>query len=193
MTQKLNTFAQVRELKGWRAVAFSATLLERMLPNYLLFCEASEFEDPSQYRKTLDLIWEYLSAPKSKINFAVHLERIEESTPDAANFDMYGVYPAIDTAMSLTATLYLIQGDDPQGAVVVSKLSQGSVEAFVEATADEVLDNQQIKQHPLMQWEIAFQAELLETLQQQKASPELFKQLKAMAREEGMSNIGIEF
>ena len=36
--QKLNTFGRVRALEGWKAVAFGAALLERMLPNYTLFC-----------------------------------------------------------------------------------------------------------------------------------------------------------
>ena len=37
--QKLNTFGRVRALEGWKAVAFGAALLERMLPNYALFCD----------------------------------------------------------------------------------------------------------------------------------------------------------
>ena len=34
---KLTIFQQVRELETWQSVAFSAALLERMLPNYQLF------------------------------------------------------------------------------------------------------------------------------------------------------------
>ncbi|WP_416306402.1 YjaG family protein [Neptunicella sp. SCSIO 80796] len=192
MTKKLNIFAQVRELSGWQAVAFAATLVERMLPNYNLFCEACDFGDPAQYRKTLNSIWESLASPKSKINFAAQLEKIETAIPDAADFDVYGVYPAIDVCMSMTALILLIMDDDPQGAVVVSKLSQGSVEAFVEAAAAEEIDDTQIKQHPLMQWEISFQADLLGVLASTRPDAGLFKQLKAMATEEGMSNIGID-
>jgi uncharacterized protein len=192
MQKKLSIFQQVRELEGWHAVAFAATLLERMLPNYQLFCELTEFTDASQYRNTLNSIWEWLAVPKAKINFAVQLEKVEEAVPDAKDFDNYGVYPAIDMAMSLSATLLLIMGEDPQGAVVVSKLSQGGVEAFIEATADHAIDDAEIKQHPLMQWEISFQQELLELLGTSKPGPELSKQLKLMACEEGISNIGLE-
>ncbi|WP_438864584.1 YjaG family protein [Neptunicella sp.] len=192
MKNKLNTFARVRELSGWQAIAFAATLVERMLPNYQLFCEASEFGDPEQYRKTLNSIWESLASPKSKINFAAQLEKIEVAIPDAADFDVYGVYPAIDVCMSMTALILLIMDDDPQGAVVVSKLSQGSVEAFIEAATEGDVDDQQIKQHPLMQWEISFQTELLDVIAKAKPSADVFKQLKAMATEEGMSNIGID-
>lgn len=192
MNKKLNIFQEVRELEGWYAIAFAATLLERMLPNYVLFCEATEFADPAQYRNSLNAIWEWLSVPKTKVNFAAQLEKIELLVPDASDFDNYGVYPAIDVCMSMTALILLIQGEDPQGAVVVSKLSQGGVEAFIEANSDEELDSLQIKQHPLMQWEIETQQELLLMLKGSAKNAETCKQLKSLAVAEGMSNIGLE-
>ena len=192
MAKKLGTFARVRQLETRAAVAFSAALLERMLVNYQLFCESTEFGDPTQFRNTLNCVWEWLSIPKAKINFASQLDKIEEATPDASEFDMFGVYPAIDTAMSLQATLHLIMGDDPQGAVVVSKLSQGSVEAFIDIQAGQQQSNQAVAAHPLMQWEIALQTSLLDTLESQPVTAALCKSLKQLARQEGISNIGIE-
>lgn len=192
LNKKLNIFQQVRELEDWYAVAFSATLLERMLPNYVLFCEATEFADPAQYRNSLNAIWEWLAIPQAKINFTAQLEKVEDAVPDASDFDNYGVYPAIDMAMSLSATILLIQGEDPQGAVVVSKLSQGGVEAFIEASSEEEVSDLEIKQHPLMQWEIETQQELLIFLSTCPKSAQSCKQLKQLATAEGMSNIGIE-
>ncbi|TDF35777.1 DUF416 family protein [Alteromonadaceae bacterium M269] len=194
MQNKLNLFQQVRELKGWQAVAYAATLVERMLPNYQLFCEVTEFSDGKQFRNTLNGIWEWLTVPKAKINFDVQAEKVEQDTPDPDNFDHFGVYPALDVAMSITAIIALIQEQDLQGAVVVSKLSQGSVEAFIDATkeSEEELSNQEIRQHPLMQWELEFQQELLEAVSESKSKPEKVKELRAMAKAEGISNIGIE-
>ncbi len=191
MGEKLNTFQRVRELSNWQSVAFAATLIERMQPNYQLFCEASEFADPSQFRKTLDSVWDWLRGSQSKINFALQLDKIEEVTPDAMEFDNYGVYPAIDAAISLAAVLSLIMGEEPQGAVVVSKLSQGCVESFIEAVSEESLDSPGIKAHPLMQWEVAFQNELIVTVSNLKAGSDSVKQLQSLAKEEGVSNIGI--
>lgn len=192
LKNKLNIFQQVRELEGWYAVAFSATLLERMLPNYALFCEATEFADPTPYRNSLNTIWEWLSTPKAKINFSAQLEKIESAVPDASDFDNYGVYPAIDVAMSMSAIILLIQGEDLQGAVVVSKLSQGGVEAFIDASSDESVTDQEIKQHPLMLWEIDTQKELLALLQSSPKNAETCKKLKQLATCEGMTNIGLE-
>lgn len=189
---KLTIFQQVRDLPEWQAVAFSAALLERMLPNYQLFCEATQFTDPSQYRNTLNTIWEWLSVPKAKINFAAQLEKIEAAVPDAKDFDNFGVYPAIDTAMSMSAIILLLMGEDLQGAVVVSKLSQGTVEAFIDATAESDLTDEEIKQHPLMIWEVSVQQALLTMLSQDPANGDTCKLLREIAIGEGMSNIGIE-
>jgi uncharacterized protein YjaG (DUF416 family) len=192
LQKKLTVFQEVRELEGWQAIAYAATLLERMLPNYTLFCEVTEFADPSLYRNSLDAIWDWLSSPKAKINFAAQLEKIETAVPDVADFDTYGVYPALDVAMSMTAIILLIQGEDPQGAVVVSKLSQGGVEAFIEATAEADISDAQIKVHPLMQWEIEVQQELLVLVKKHPHNATTCKLLRVFALEPGVTNIGIE-
>jgi uncharacterized protein YjaG (DUF416 family) len=192
LQKKLNIFQQVRELEGWHAVAFAATLLERMLPNYTLFCEATDFADPAQYRNSLNAIWEWLAIPKTKINFSAQLEKIESAVPDASDFDNYGVYPAIDVAMSMSAIILLIQGEDLQGAVVVSKLSQGGVEACIEASAELAITDQEIKDHPLMQWEVDTQQELLVLLKNLPKNAQSCKSLKQLAAAEGMTNIGLE-
>lgn len=189
---KLTTFARVRQLSGWQAIAFGATLLERSLPNYQLFCELTGFADPAQYRNTLDAIWDWLANPKARINLAVQLEKTELAIPDAADFDSYGVYPAIDVGISLASLILLMMDEDPQGAVVISKLSQGSVEAYVEATSESELSAEQVKSHPLMQWEIAFQQELLDQIDKANRNKESMRALQQMATEEGITNIGLE-
>ncbi len=191
MTQpRLNTFARVRELGDWKAVAFGAALLERMLPNYTLFCDATGYEDDGVHRKCLDLVWEWLRTPRSKINFAVHLEKVEDATPDTQDYDFYGVYPAIDAAMAMSALINLVLAQDEQGAVVISKLSQGSVEAFL-LLSDEATDDN-VKDHPLMQFEIETQQELLAQLDTMGRKPEALDAFRAMSLEAGMSNIGLE-
>ncbi|GGW82998.1 YjaG family protein [Alteromonas halophila] len=186
---KLNTFARVRALKDWRAVTFSAALLERMLPNYLLFCELTGFDDGKACRTCLDLIWESVSAPKSKINFAVQLEKVETATPDTADFDNYGVYPAIDAAIALAATINLITGEDTQGAVVTSKLSQGSVEAYLLANGE--ADDASVKHHPLMEFEVEVQQALLDELERDAARAKVIANARHIALEAGISNIGL--
>ncbi|AWL10859.1 uncharacterized protein HMF8227_00353 [Saliniradius amylolyticus] len=186
---KLNIFQRVRELEHWQAVAFGATLLERSLPNYELFCELTDSGDPKLCRNVLDSIWGWLANPKSKINLALQQEKVDAVIPEVGEHDNFGVYPAIDAGMSLSALLALMSGEDPQGAVVISKLSQGSVDAFIQATEPEL---EEVKEHPLMQWEIEFQSELLDELAEAKRGSECNKRLRQLATEEGITNIGIE-
>lgn len=188
--QKLNIFARVRELEGWKAVAFSAALLERMIPNYALFCDVSEYEEAANLRGCLDLIWESVKAPKSKFNTAVQLEKVEVGTPDIQDFDTYGVYPAIDAAIGVAAVVNLIAGEDPQGAVVVSKLSQGSVEAYLLASGE--ANDETVKDHPLMAFEIAIQDELLCCIEAASSPQTTAQALKQIALDEGISNIGLD-
>lgn len=190
MTTKLSTFAQVRALEGTDAIAFSAALLQRMVPNYQLFCELTEFAEPDTLSKCLDLIWESLCSPKSKINFATQLEKVEEATPDVSDYDSFGVYPALDAAIAMSSAINLIMKVDPHGAVVVSKLSQGSVEAYLLASGEATEDD--VKTHPLMQFEIAIQQELLDAVTTKAPMTQKVSKLKNIAASEGISNIGLE-
>ena len=190
MTTKLSTFAQVRALEGADAIAFSAALLQRMVPNYQLFCELTEFAEPDTLSKCLDLIWESLCSPKSKINFATQLEKVEEATPDVSDYDSFGVYPALDAAIAMSSAINLIMKVDPHGAVVVSKLSQGSVEAYLLASGEATEDD--VKVHPLMQFEIAIQQELLDAVTTKAPMTQKVSKLKTIAASEGISNIGLE-
>ena len=190
MTTKLSTFAQVRALEGADAIAFSAALLQRMVPNYQLFCELTEFAEPDTLTKCLDLIWESLCSPKSKINFATQLEKVEEATPDVSDYDSFGVYPALDAAIAMSSAINLIMKVDPHGAVVVSKLSQGSVEAYLLASGEATEDD--VKTHPLMQFEIAIQQELLDAVTTKAPMTQKVAKLKGIAASEGISNIGLE-
>tara|TARA_Y100001001_G_scaffold32109_1_gene26698 strand:+ start:465 stop:1046 length:582 start_codon:yes stop_codon:yes gene_type:complete len=190
LTTKLSTFAQVRALEGADAIAFSAALLQRMVPNYQLFCELTEFAEPDTLSKCLDLIWESLCSPKSKINFATQLEKVEEATPDVSDYDSFGVYPALDAAIAMSSAINLIMKVDPHGAVVVSKLSQGSVEAYLLASGEATEDD--VKIHPLMQFEIAIQQELLDAVTTKAPMTQKVSKLKTIAASEGISNIGLE-
>ncbi|XOV80243.1 MAG: YjaG family protein [Aestuariibacter sp.] len=189
---KLNTFQQVRELSDWRAKVFACALVERMLPNYQLFCEATSFSDATDMSNLVNILWEVVLNPKTKINYSVQLEKIEEATPDVQDFDNYGVYPALDFSVAIEAAFNLFSGDDPQGAVVISKVSQGCVEAFIDATSDAELNSEDVKAHPVMRREIEFQQALLAQLNNmQRREKEQLQAVRQFGKQDGMSNIGI--
>lgn len=189
---KLNTFQQVRELSNWRALAFATALVERMLPNYQLFCEATEFSDAKDMTNLVDVLWDLVKNPKTKVNVPVQLEKIELATPDINQFDGYGVFPALDFAVSIEAAFNLVNGEDPQGAVVISKVSQGCVESFIDVTSEEEPNNEMIKSHPMMIREIEFQQALLQKLTSMPTrDKDVLAALRLFVMQDGLSNIGI--
>ena len=187
---KLNTFARVRQLEYWQSVCFCIALLSRMTPNFQLFAQVVEHDSPELLDKVLGLMKENLLSPKSKINFALQREKVEQAAPDISSYDLFGVYPANDACMGVIATLNLLAKDDENGAVVVSKLSQGGVEAYLLNSAEASDDT--VKSHPLMQFEVAIQNALLDVLETSAKTKQTLQQCLDIALEENITNIGIE-
>jgi uncharacterized protein YjaG (DUF416 family) len=193
------------KLSQWQQVAFSAALLERMLPNYHMFAEHVQFGDFKVLRNQLDLIWQWLDkANRCKINYDAQIAKLEEQVPDPDAFDFLGVFPALDSAMALMSLFQGMQDLEGDSLTNISKLSENSVSYYVELSLAQQIDEitpeeneivispQQIAEHPLMQWEIATQNELFEFLTTASENKASCVQAKAMVLEEGLSNLGIE-
>lgn len=206
------------KLSHWQQIAFSAALIERMLPNYQMFSEATDFGDAKKLRNQLDIIWQWLANRNAvKINIDAQLLKLETETPDPEAFDSFGVFPALDTCMALTALWQLMQSKAPkknkpadidvEDIKSISRLSYNSVSYYVELLlideASETLAQQdsneeiaispeELDQHPLIQWESDTQNELFDFLKfaaEDKRSCELAKK---MSLSEGLSSLGIE-
>ncbi|GAA0812622.1 YjaG family protein [Colwellia asteriadis] len=197
------------KLSHWQQITFSAALLERMLPNYQMFSESADFGDAKLLRNQLDIIWQWLGDSRTvKINADAQLTKLESQTPDPEAFDFFGVFPALDTCMALTALWQLMQikpakkgkidPSDLEDVQSISRLSHNSVSYYVELLLIEELDDEaeisqeQINEHPLMQWEIATQNELFDFLQFAAIDKRTCQLAKKMVLSEGMSNLGIE-
>ena len=191
----------LHNLTLWQQTAFAAALIERMIPNYAMFSQAADFGDVKILRNQLDLVWQRLAQGKVKINFAAQLEKLEEIIPDVEDFDFFGVHPALDACMALGSLLQGIQDKDEETIGNVSILSESSVSYYLsiliasehESQDDIVINQQQIDEHPLMQWEMEMQQEMFDILSKAKESQETCQRLKALANEEGLSNLGIEY
>ena len=193
------------KLSQWQQVAFCAALLERMIPNYQMFSEHTEFGNFKILRNQLDLIWQWLDkANRCKINYDAQIAKLEEQVPDPELFDFLGVFPALDSAMALMWLFQAMQDPESDGFINVSKLSENSVSYYVELSLAQQIDEitpeedeimiseQQIREHPLMQWEIATQNELFDFLTSASENKASCVKAKALVLEEGLSNLGIE-
>ena len=185
-------------LSQWQQIAYSATLLERMLPNYKLFSEATGFGEYSVLRNQLDTIWQWLDKNnRCKINYEVQLAKLEPQIPEPGSFDFFGVYPALDTCMAMVSLFQIMQDKMSDGCENVSKLSKSSVANYVELILNEKhngnsLSNELIDNHPLMQWEVETQYELFNYIKIAQENKKSCIHAKSLVLEEGLSNLGIE-
>ncbi|WP_371193652.1 YjaG family protein [Glaciecola sp. SC05] len=191
-TAKLNSFAQIRELDKARALVLSSALIQRMLPNYVLFCEAMALEHAEAANNLVKLLWEVSSNRAMKINTEAQGEKLEEITPSVDDYDNLGVYAALDFCMACSAVLQLIANEEPQAAVMVAKLSQGSVERHIVVSQEQELTGAELNSHPLMAFEIASLQSLLEVCKQKKLSADDIKELRQDIIAQGVSSLGIE-
>lgn len=183
-------------LSQWQQIAFSASLLERMLPNYKLFSEATEFGQFSVLRNQLDLVWQWLDKNnRCKINYEAQLAKLEPQIPEPENFDFFGVYPALDTCMAMVSLFQIMQDKSSDGCEYVSKLSENSVVKYVELSLEQEqasVSTEQVESHPLMEWERATQEELFNYINIAQENKKSCMHAKGLVLEEGLSNLGIE-
>lgn len=192
---KANNFQRIRELNYLQKAVLASALIERMLPNYGLFSEATGFGDEALLRSALNVCWEKILLPKSKIDLEKQVEKIEPNVPELADFDMFGTYPAIDAATSLLSLMHGLMGQDDQEFISVSKISQATVARFIEyqmTVEGEVADNKAVREHPLMQYEIEVLSELIDFVENMgRVTSENVKALKKQAVADGQTNIGL--
>ena len=195
------THLPFEKLSRWQQIAFASALLERMLPNYQMFSENSQFGDYALLRNQLDLVWQWLDKNnKIKININAQLNKLEEQTPDPEAFDTFGVFPALDVCMAMMSLWQLMQSNgtdkDHEDIHSVSRLSENSVSYYVElllldegATEVQPAD---INEHPLAVWEKETQNELFDFLKFAAENKRSCQLAKEMVLAEGLSNLGIE-
>ncbi|WP_286270678.1 YjaG family protein [Thalassotalea hakodatensis] len=189
----------INKLSVWQQITFSAALLERMLPNYKMFSEATDVGDYRILRNQLNLVWQRLDKKqKVNINCEVQLEKLEAEIPDPEQFSFFGVFPALDACMALNALLQYIQDNDIELINQISRLSHNSVSAYVELlileenSEIEDVDPLLINQDPLMKWEQEMQNAMFDLLQQSPENIQTIKAIKDMALGQGLSNLGME-
>ncbi|MDR8524640.1 MULTISPECIES: YjaG family protein [Shewanella] len=198
MTNKQGFFKRLKALELPQKKLFAIALCQRMLPNYQLFSEVCEFGDPKVLDTLLNLLWQSTYDNKLKLNIDIYLQRLEDNTPEPADFDVYGVYPAMDAVVALTSLISALQSKVEEDIVNISKLSSATVANYIEATCEQEFDNEDalddyIFAHEVMQEEKEMQNSLLEIIEENPhMKADFIKELRREIVEIGVSNIGIE-
>ncbi|WP_027858372.1 YjaG family protein [Marinobacterium jannaschii] len=187
---------QLNDLQDWQLVALSAAMTERMFPNFALFSRLVEFGDAGQLRQILNAIWDHLGNSKVKMNFEVQLDNVEANMPDLEEYSMYGAYPALDAVVALYSTLNSVIATDATEVANVINLSRECVASYIEVSEanDQMSDEEVVRMintHDMMEQEEAFVEEVLARITQAEPSASLVNELRLLAENEGVSNIGI--
>ncbi|WP_192459368.1 YjaG family protein [Musicola keenii] len=184
---------RLEKLASWQHVTFMACLCERMYPNYHAFCQETGFFDAQLYRRILDLVWETLVVKDARVNFDNQLEKLEEAIPSADDYDIYGVYPAIDACIALSELLHSqLSGETLAHAIAISEASIRTVAMLEMTQAGREMTDDELKVLPAIEEEWDIQWEIFRLLAGcEERDIELIKGLRADLREAGISNIGI--
>ena len=190
MTANNKRIDSCEQMNQWQQLAFGAALLERMYPNYRLFTAVTESEGAAQFRNILNLVWEHLSGKNNTIDFGKQLDKLERVTPDPACHDLYGVWPALDAAVSLSSLLSACLRWEPAEIETIQKLSSSTIEGYLEAVDDDSEDGLS----ELEQAEFSLQQQLLTLIDQvdEVGKSAVINQIKSLIKDYGVSNIGLE-
>ncbi|NMP29894.1 YjaG family protein [Rahnella sp. SAP-1] len=184
---------RLEKLESWQHWTFMASLCERMYPNYQMFCLQTGFGEPQIYRKILDLVWETLVIKDAKVNFDSQLEKLEEAIPSSDDYDIYGVYPAIDACIALGELIHSrLSGETLSHAVAISETSIRTVAMLEMTQAGKEMTDEELKVIPAIEEEWDIQWEIFRLLADcEERDLELIKGLRSDLREAAVSNIGI--
>jgi len=187
---------RLENLESWQHLTFMAALCERMAPNFKLFCQMNELSaEAKTYQNILNLVWEYLTVKDANINFENQLEKLETIIPDVNDYESFGVVPALDACQALAEILHaIIAGETLERAVEMSLISLGTVTSLLETETGRDWSESELKESKDIQAELDVQWQVYRLLKEcEKRDIELILDLKNEIRDEGISNIGIEF
>ncbi|MCG7529875.1 YjaG family protein [Psychrobium sp. MM17-31] len=191
-SKKPGFFTRIKSLSFEQQLTFATVLSERMLPNYQLFSQSVEFGSPKVLNTIVDLLWQKLAKQSVKLNLEVQQNKLLENTPELADFDNFGVIPAIDCAMALNTILVALEQKLDEDLINISKLSSSTVASYISAVEGDISDEDTFS-HEMMVEEKALQEYLLSRIEEQpKLAPAFLKELRQEFKGFGVSNIGIE-
>ncbi|TKB55425.1 YjaG family protein [Ferrimonas aestuarii] len=194
MSKQPGFFSRIKALSADQKQLFATALAERMLPNFQLFCAATESEDAAQLQSCLDLLWESSFSRRLKLNYELQIEKLEGITPDPDEHDMYGVYPAMDAVVAVSTIFIAMQQKVEEDLINVSKLSSSTVTNYIEVTEMPELEGRALDDfifaHEMMQEEKSIQGQLLEWVESEPNIDDI-KEMRREIRDAGVSNIGV--
>ncbi|MFT6028706.1 MAG: hypothetical protein ACI8O8_000435 [Oleiphilaceae bacterium] len=189
----------LQSLGGWRERAFMLALAERAAPNAALYFEnmdTTDLENKIDLNRLFDDLWQHLIIDPKEDEIIECLDKIVELRMLTDDSESYGALPAADCLENIEQASLCLVNEDKKRASDASQLSIATVTQFIEFSEGEGLEeNALIKlfdKHPLVEREFSFQAEVNDLLRAaMHPGIDVINELRDLARDEGLSNIGI--
>jgi uncharacterized protein len=184
-------YRYLNEMKNWQRSLFALALAQRMSTNYILYCESiGHGEWAHEFKRILHEMWIYHTDKFNHIDLESLLIELEKRIPNPLPEGPYGAYPALDACVALSCSINAIISNVGDEAEVASNASVCTVAKFLEIQNDAEYDNDELREFDLINTEIEFQVELMQSVRKQR-SEELVSEIKDGIIELGCSNIGI--
>jgi len=189
---------KLQSLSAWRERAFILSLAERALPNAVLYISSLESDD-SDYEPLTTIIegvWQHLIIEPDEAHIIELLDQVMAYVPETEDSEHYGALPTADCLSLLEQAMLGGLNEEKRRALDASQTSLHTVLQFIDfSEGDDLSENQLIKlydSHSLVEREFSFQSELNDLLRSAShPGEELIGELRALAQDGGVSNIGI--
>ena len=187
----------IKSLNYWQQQIFAASLVQRMLPNYQYFSVAAGYGNYSVLTNQMDIIWQKLALMPVKFNSDAQLDKLMEVTPNAQEFDIFAVYPALDACSGLDCLFESFNDKDCHFLREISELSISTVKSYLEFVSSQQTDNEitasSLNDEPLLIWEIEMQQALFEFALTATMGKKDCQKIKTMSMAEKLTNLAIEY
>lgn len=192
-------FKSVQALSGWRESAFILALAERALPNLLLYLESYDPDDIEalpDYRQLMASSWSYLIKRPDEALIVALLDQVSELEAIFEEDTSFGAQVSLSCLSLWEQAILSEMNPEKKRGPEASQASLQMVMDFIEfSEGEELSENQLVKlfdSHALVKREFSFQEELTDILRAAKhMSDDLMAELRLLAQDEGVSNLGI--
>lgn len=178
------------------ALVFCVIISSRLIPNYEFFNYESGFGKAEVLTDAIEFVLEDTNSflEKNNTQLLIHLEKVEEQTPETDQFSFLSVSFALDSCVSILETLEFVKDRNFQHVLAVSVASTDTVHAFIQENysieyEDPDYDSK-ILTNSLMKNEIAFQEYLIGALKGSVDPVGMIPRIKKSI-EMSKSNIGL--
>ncbi len=186
---------RLEDLPDWKLTAVTTAIAEISWPNFALFSELVEFGDTDECRHCLNMLWDNIAGQQSAKNFERLLERLEPNVPDLDELDMFGAQLAHDAIISIICAVNCAMESDIEEAASALTLSLSTIGKFIKHSEALELNGtelqQYIEEHEMYLQQLDFIDEVFDSINKAKQNPDAMKRLKAIAKNNGISHIGI--